>query len=691
MEFRIADTFTDSLARLTSDEQKAVKTTAFDLQINPANPGLNFHRIDKAKDPNFWSVRVNLDLRAVVHKTSSSLLLCYVAHHDKAYAWAEKRKIETHPTTGAAQIVEIRETVKEIVVPKYVEVEASRPPIFKKWSSDSLLKFGVPADWIDDVAAITSEDQLLALVEHLPAEAADALLIIADGGTPDVELPPEEPLPPYQHPDALRRFRVMNDVEELKAALEFPWEKWTVFLHPAQRAFVERTFNGPARVSGSAGTGKTIVAIHRAVKLATDHPDGRVLLTTFSSALANNLRKKLRVLASGQPGLSERIEVHSIDAIAKRLYELKYGKPNTATRAAISELIKEASITVPEHKFTERFLLSEWFDVVDAWRIQSWEAYRDFARLGRKTRLPEKQREIVWSIFDVLRERLKETGLTTDSMVFERLTKDLSEGAPLPFDFAVVDEAQDISPSQLRFLAALAAGRPNALFFAGDLGQRIFQQAFSWRSLGVDIRGRSRTLKVNYRTSHQIRSKADRLLGAEVADVDGLVETRKGTISIFNGAEPEVRTFDSVEAEIYGVSAWVKGLVGEGVPPDEIAIFVRSESELERAASAVAQAGFTHTLLDTSIEPASGNVSIGTMSLAKGLEFRAVAVMACDDEIVPSQERIESVTDEADLQEVYDTERHLLYVACTRARENLLVTSARARSEFLDDMVGTKN
>src|SRR5713101_1725848 len=132
MEFCIADTFTDSLARLTGDEQKAVKTTAFDLQLNPANPGMKFHRLDKAKDRNFWSVRVNSDIRLIVHKTADSLLLCYVDHHDRAYDWARRRKLETHPRTGAAQLVELRETVQEILVPAYVKVATPKPAAAKK-------------------------------------------------------------------------------------------------------------------------------------------------------------------------------------------------------------------------------------------------------------------------------------------------------------------------------------------------------------------------------------------------------------------------------------------------------------------------------------------------------------------------------------------------------------------------------
>jgi mRNA-degrading endonuclease RelE of RelBE toxin-antitoxin system len=300
VDFRIADTFTDSLTRLTGDEQKAVKTTAFDLQLNPANPGMQFHKLNKARDRNFWSVRVSADIRLIVHKTADSLLLCYVDHHDRAYDWAERRRLEAHPKTGAAQWVEIRETVQEIVVPTYVEEPRPKPfarPLFEQVSDDELLGYGVPAEWLADVRAAT-EDTLLTLADHLPGEAAEALLELATGGKPRVPESVVEKRAPFDHPDAQRRFRVMTNVEELERALEFPWDRWTVFLHPEQRQWVERDYTGPARVSGSAGTGKTIVALHRAVFLARAHPDSRVLLTTFSDTLPTALRTRLRRLDS---------------------------------------------------------------------------------------------------------------------------------------------------------------------------------------------------------------------------------------------------------------------------------------------------------------------------------------------------------------------------------------------------------
>ena len=525
--------------------------------------------------------------------------------------------------------------------------------------------------------------------ERLPAEAAEALLELATGGKPRVAQPVTPVTNPFEHPDAQRRFRVMTNVEELQRALDFPWEKWTVFLHPEQRQWVERDYAGPARISGSAGTGKTIVALHRAVHLARTHPDARVLLTTFSDTLANALHTKLKRLAGSEPRLAERIDVHSLNAIGLRLYKAHCGPVSLASREAVREQIDKASKAVVGHKFSLQFLLTEWEQVVDAWQLGTWESYRDVARLGRKTRLPEAQRAVLWSIFERVRKGLEERKLTTHAALFTSLAIALAKGNHPPFDFAVVDEAQDVSVAHLRFFAALGASRPDALFFAGDLGQRIFQQPFSWKSLGVDIRGRSRTLRINYRTSHQIRQQADRLLGPEATDVDGNSENRSDTVSVFNGPPPAIRVLKSETEEYKAVGEWLAEQSKAGVLPHEFGVFVRSDAQLGRAQAAVEESGLAFKILDEHVETTSGCVSISIMHQAKGLEFRAVVVMACDDEVIPLQERIETVGDDADLQEVYDTERHLLYVACTRARDHLLVTSVAPASEFLDDLTPT--
>jgi len=581
MEFRIADTFTDSLTKLTAQEQKAVKTTAFDLQLDPSSPGMKFHKLDKARDTRFWSVRVSSDIRLIVHRTDGSLMLCYVDHHDPAYKWAECRKIERHPRTGAAQLVEVRESVEEIKVPKYVEVEQPKPlkpRLFARYSEDELLAYGVPAEWIDDVHAAT-EDSLLELADHLPREAAEALLQLATGSRPDV---PREAAPeadPFEHPDAQRRFRVVSNVAELQRALDFPWEKWTVFLHPAQRELVERNFTGPARIAGSAGTGKTIVALHRAVFLARKHAQASVLLATFSETLASALQTRLGRLAGNEPAVMNRIQVHSLNSIGLKLYEERAGSARIASEHEIRGLIRTASAQGDAHRFSDQFLWSEWQEVVDAWQLKSWDDYRDVSRLGRKTRVGEKQRQLLWKIFAEVQSQLQAGNLVTQSMIFDRVAGDFSR-RPAPFDFVVIDEAQDIGIPELKFVSAMGASKPNSLFFTGDLGQRIFQPAFSWKSLGIDIRGRSHTLRINYRTSHQIRQSADRLLPAALSDVDGNTESRTGTVSVFNGLPPTISTFDNSKDESQAVADWLRSLIKDGFQPHEIGIFVRSKAQL---------------------------------------------------------------------------------------------------------------
>src|SRR5439155_209227 len=350
--------------------------------------------------------------------------------------------------------------------PTYVQAPRTptpHKPLFAHLADEELLGYGVPAEWLADVRVAT-EETVLALSDHLPAEAAEALLELATGGTPS-KPPPVPPVAgPFDHPDARRRFRVISDVDELADALE---------------------------------------------------------------------------------------------AVARRLHDRMLGRAEVASREAIRDLVREAAGESVDHKFSLAFVLSEWNEVVDAWQLDSWEAYRDVARLGRKTRLPEKQREVLWRIFERVRAELNERKLVTQADLYSRLAAHLAAGARPPYDFVVVDEAQDVSVPQLRFVAALGGDRPDALFFAGDLGQRIFHIPFSWLSLGVDIRGRSARLRVNYRTSHQIRAQADRLLGKHVSDVDGNTEERGGTISVFNGPDPAIRVLDSAEEESAVVGRWL--------------------------------------------------------------------------------------------------------------------------------------
>lgn len=694
MEFRIAESFQTSLGKLTAQEQKAVKITAFDMQNDLTGNATQFHRIERTKDNNFWSARVNNDIRIIVHKTDQSIMMCYVDHHDNAYDWARRRRIENHPKTGAAQIVEVREMVEDIVIQRPVLAEEeplkSLPPIFVDLNKDQLLSIGVPEDWIDDVLS-ADEESFLYLADHLPQEATEILLEVGSGDLSfqqavarSHQVIEAEHKTGFDHPDAKRRFHVIEGHDDLALALDFPWEKWTVFLHPTQKIYAERDFSGPARIAGSAGTGKTVVAIHRAYSLHLKFPEHHILLTTFTKTLANAMQSKLKRLVGEHSKAFQHIHVMPLSSLAYELKAKSGWQPNIASDAQLSYFFKSACKELDIHDFSTGFLLAEWEHVVDAWYLTNWEDYRDVKRLGRKTRIGGSQREKLWSLFEYVWKTLKEKSLTTWSALFHELSQ--RDNLSTVYQHAVIDEAQDISVGELRFLSNLITTSENGLFFAGDLGQRIFRQPFSWRSLGIDVRGRSHTLNINYRTSHQIRQKADRLLPRQLSDMDEIEETRKATISLFNSLPPQILTVSDLNEETLIVSDWIKTQISEGIDPSEIGVFVRSEEEYSRAKDAIKQAKMEPFKLTDKFEENQIGISYGTMHLAKGLEFRSVAVIACDEDILPKQSRMELVTDASDLEEVYETERHLLYVACTRAREHLLIIGVDPSSEFIDDL-----
>ncbi|WP_430445312.1 3'-5' exonuclease [Sphingorhabdus contaminans] len=691
MNFLIADSFTSALARLTGQEQKQTKTAAFDLQLNPAQPGLQMHRLTNSRDPNFWSVRVNQDIRIIVHKTEASFMLAYVDHHDKAYSWADRRRIEAHPRTGAIQIVEVHERIEDTgplfanltVEPDAAPAQPASPPIFADLSEDALLDIGTPSDWISDILT-WSEERYFQMSDRLPAEVAEALLeYAATGRLRSPELVPANPL---EHPDTLRRVQTVATEDELRMALDFPWDKWSVFLHPSQREVVDADFSGPARVTGTAGTGKTIVALHRAARAVREDADARVLLTSFSRPLANALRAKLAILLADDPAKLGRVSIASFEDAASELFQLMTGRrptfaPDDALQAAVERAIADLGYT----DLAPRFVMAEWRQIVDAWNLVDLTSYAGVPRIGRRNRLGSKQREALWPVFEAMRAALAARGLVTRAQLFASVEAEFKAREEKPFTHVIVDEAQDLGVAELGMIGALASG-PNALFFAGDLGQRIFQLPFSWLALGVDVRGRSSSLRINYRTSRQIREAADQLLPQKVRDVDGVEDDRTGAQSVFEGPPPTIIECADKADETRKVADYLRSAVEAGISPAEIGVFARSNDYLSRSRAAVAAAGLEGRQLTERAEDFGNCVSIGTMHLAKGLEFKAVVVMACDDEALPLQSRVDEATDEDELKEVFETERHLFYVACTRARDRLHISGVQPVSDFVADM-----
>jgi len=473
---------------------------------------------------------------------------------------------------------------------------------------------------------------------------------------------------------------------DLRDALEYPWERWAVFLHPSQRAAVEKDdWNGPVRISGSAGTGKTIVAVHRAVHLAKLNPDARILLTTFSPMLASSLEERVRVLAAGEPRIPERIETGALDEVAQRLYRTWIANRTLATNEDIRAVVEALPATAVS-SFRPSFLETEWTEVADVRGAETFDEYRSAERLGRRQSLTPQQRKAVWDVIEHIPEALRSRGMISSGAMYRQLADHVKLKGDRPYAFVVVDEAQDVSAAQLRLLSELGANQANGLFFTGDLAQRIFRAPFSWAKLGVNIRGRSRTLRINYRTSRLIRECADNLIGAEIADLDGNSEKRNDVISLVEGVAPEIKRLATREEEVDAVANWVRERLATGDTPDELAIFVRSPDELDRARAVVHKCGLSHVELDGGSQPSPRSVTVGTMHFAKGLEFRTVAVMACDRDVIPSAGRREDAISEFDLNSIETTERHLLYVACTRARDHLHVSGVRPVSEFFEDL-----
>lgn len=651
--------------------------------MNPSLPGLRLHPL-KLRESRFYSISPNMDLRIIVLKDGARHVMMYVDHHDRAYAWAQRRKTETHPITGSAQIVEFEEVVREEIIRVRREVEA--PPLFAHEDDDYLLSLGVPPAYLIAVKQVADDDGLLDLCLRLPEEAQEALMELASGGRPQRTSPVQIDMlvDPFEHPDARRRFWAPPDEKALANALERPWAEWLVFLHPSQRTAVERNFDGPARVSGTAGTGKSIVSMHRAANLArAANGDDQVLLTTFSKVLASRLANGVDQILGRDTAARRRLIVSNLHAYAHSLLVDGGKKFELLKRDQLSELLATHGEQLDRNKFSDAFIEAEWNAVIDYWGIDSWEEYEKVSRTGRGTALPVQFRSQLWQVFSQVRGELKRNNLLSWGDLCDEARSSVGLNGSRPFRHVIVDESQDLGPRELRFAASLAPPGPQSLFFAGDTGQLIYRYPFSWLSVGIDVRGRSQRLKVNYRTSEQIQRFADSLIGQRLVDADDQSEDRS-TMSLIHGPEPEVVGGSGTEAERDVLRNWIKALLENGFAADDIAIFARTKSIIERQVTPVIESlGLEQSLLSTEAHDKRESVNVGTLHAAKGLEFRAVAVVGCDDGSLPLQTALDAEFEEEAKSIALAREQQLLYVGCTRAREKLLVSYAGSRSRFL--------
>ena len=679
MPIALSDTFLSSLINLGRGEQKSAAEFVEKFQRNPAQPGISLERITQTKNDNLWSARVTQGLRAVVQKEGDLWNLLYVGQHDDAYNWASRRSIERNPRTGTLQIVVAPEAVAEVI--SQIPSGPDATPLFKKYNDDYLLSLGLPETWLPTIRMIASDEQLLQVIQDLPEEVSERLLDLSYGKLVTPPLPVPMSVPAIEAEDSQRRFYVVEDSDELLRMLSAPMAKWIGFLHPSQKKLVTSKFNGPAKVTGSAGTGKTVVAMHRARHLARQGKN--VLLTSYVGTLCDNIRENLKYLCS--PAELAHITVDTVHAQALQLVRGAGEKPTIIDDQEIAKLIEQFHWGACP--LDGRTLQSEWLEVIQAQGIRSWDQYRDANRKGRGQALGAKDRKLVWQVFEQVLQRLAQNHMCDWSALCQRARELVQSGrARSRFNAVIVDEVQDLRPQEIRFLASLARDERDGLMLVGDGGQRIYGNKLTLKSLDVDVRGRSYILKINYRTTAQIRSFADNLLANERDDLDESQEDRSDTKSLLKGPEPVLAGFKSTEEQIEFVIRSISDVIKQGVMPQDIAVFARTNELLipfEKALKAK-KIEYRQLRKETS-GPMVLGVNLGTMHRAKGLEFKVVFVVDVSRDYLPLPIALRALKDPGDRQDAIEKEKHLLYVSITRARDEVFISWSGRVCEFLED------
>lgn len=679
MPIALADTFLSSLISLARGEQKSAAEFVEKFQRNPAQPGVSLERITQTKNDNLWSARVTQGLRAVIHKDSDLWNLLYVGQHDDAYSWARRRTIERNPHTGTLQVVVAPETAAELIAQTPATPDAK--PLFQQYKDDYLLSLGLPDTWLPTIRMIVSDDQLLQVIQDLPEEVAERLLDLSYGNLVTPPLPVPANVPAIQGEDSQRRFYVVEDSDELLRMLSAPMAKWIGFLHPSQKKLVTGKFSGPTKVTGSAGTGKTVVAMHRARHLARQGKN--VLLTSYVGTLCDNIRENLKYLCS--PDELSRITVDTVHAQALQLARAAGERPTIIDDQDIAKLIDQFHWGACP--LDARTLQSEWTEVIQAQAIRTWDQYRDANRKGRGQALGAKDRKLVWQVFEQVLQRLSQNQMCDWSSLCQRAREIIqTHKARSKFNAVIVDEIQDLRPQEIRFLASLAKDERDGLMLVGDGGQRIYGNKLTLKSLDVDVRGRSFILKINYRTTAQIRSFADSLLANERDDLDEGWEDRSHTKSLLKGPEPVLDGFKSPEEQLDFVTRSISDVIKQGVTPQDIAIFARTNELLVPFEKALKTKKIEYRQLKKeSSGPITLGVNLGTMHRAKGLEFKVVFVVDASREYLPLPVALRTLKDPGDRQDAIEKEKHLLYVSITRARDEVFITWVGRPCEFVEN------
>ncbi|MGV9247496.1 UvrD-helicase domain-containing protein [Streptomyces sp. NPDC003710] len=666
-----------------------------------ADKGLHLESVDKARDPRMRTIRVNDFWRGVVlapDDGSDVFLLVNVVPHDDAYTWAAKR---LYTTNSATRGLEVRNVVAiEQLTPALEKAAATADSLlFAKYSDTVLRELGIDDQVLRAVRTIVDKPQLQAFETLLPEDQCEVLQYLAEGFKPedvyrdvvalrrplDAGPAPEESLA-VAIANTASRITLVTGPEELADVLEKPFAAWRVFLHPSQRRVAYRvSYGGPVQVTGGPGTGKTVAALHRVKHLLTRSADARVLLTTYTNALAASLRENLSVLLDDDPSLLDRVDVTTVNAYAHAVVTRHDGKVLSPVNDRDERQLWQKVAKQLRLPWTDQFLAQEYRHVILAQDVRTLDSYRAASRRGRGSALSPARREELWSAVELFESLLLERKATTHLRVCARAADLLAASSPT-HDHVVVDEAQDLHPAQWRVLRRAVAPGSDDLFITGDPHQRIYDSKVSLGSLGIPVTGRTHRLRVNYRSTEEILAWSTRILTpVSVEDLGGEgSDTLAGYRSLLHGRRPHVDGHGSEQAEVASLVERVQEWIAQGIRPSEIGVCARFNVLLDKAHDRLAAAGVPVARIKDHPGPDVDGVRLATMHAMKGLEFRCVAVLGVTASAVPFAREVTPATVDA-LQHESDLlrERCLLFVACTRAREALAVSWSGTVSPFV--------
>ncbi|MET7471649.1 UvrD-helicase domain-containing protein [Micromonospora sp. NPDC005686] len=668
-----------------------------------ADKGLHLESVTNARDPRMRTIRINDFWRGVVlapDDGGDTFLLLNVVPHDDAYTWAAKRLYTVNTATRA---LEVRNAVAiEQLTPALEKAAAQAPSLlFAKHSDTALRHLGIDDQVLRAVRTIIDKPQLEAFGTLLPEDQFEVLQYLAEGFTPDevyrdlvTERRPVDA--PKEASESLavaiantsNRITLVARPDELAEILDKPFAAWRVFLHPSQRRVAYRpSYNGPAQVSGGPGTGKTVAALHRVKHLLSRTPDSRTLLTTYTNALAATLREQLALLLDDEKQLS-RVEVTTVNAFASRSVRALAGRVPTPVgdvdeRQAWRRVCRRLTLPWPE-----QFLAQEYRHVILAQNLRSREDYRAASRRGRGSVLGVRQRDRVWDAVEMFHADLAAAASATHLQICARAADLLAdvELAEHGFRHVVIDEAQDLHPAQWRVLRAAVAPGPDDLFITGDPHQRIYDSRVSLGSLGISVTGRSSRLRVNYRSTEEILTWATRVLvGARIGELGGDGEDDlTGYRSLLHGRKPQAQGHASPHVEVAALVKKAREWIGQGVAPGEIAVCARFTTTLRSVHDALTAAGVPVVWVRDQPGADVDGVRLATMHAMKGLEFRCVALAGVTAKAIPfAKEVTPAEVDQVQHDNDLLRERCLLFVAATRAREDLYVSWSGTPSDYL--------